>query len=198
MNKIFCIGSIAAGKTFFAKEYSIKNNLQYIDFDRTYDMSKIDQPKYISDYFNSLPDNFIIDNIPMSSDPVIRYYNFFQYANNNNVSVYMIFCSNPVAYLNRVYTSHRIFGLIDIKRITDEETMVEEFKYGNFRVFNDYSRSNLDIIRSFEEFIDEKIEYKVYDSFNRTFISIDEKYRRLEWLNTVNFDYKTFLSKENK
>jgi len=55
--KIFCAGSIGAGKTVFAENYSKTDNIPYICFDNTFNVAQSNNGNYVNEYLANLPNH---------------------------------------------------------------------------------------------------------------------------------------------
>ncbi len=112
INKIFVTGIFGVGKTFFAKNYSTKNNLPFIDFDKMFNYRSIDKYQARKILLN-LPEKFIIDAIPISDkNPYRRWDEFEKYEKQNNCLVICLYCPDDNAWRYRLNTKRSFINLI--------------------------------------------------------------------------------------
>jgi len=176
-NKIFVGGTNGSGKTTFVQNHISK--LQYVDFDRTFDMNCVCDFAYVQNYLNKLPERFIIDNIPwvylannVSFEPLSWYLAGKDY------SIIITVCSNPIEWLNRMFSSNRILGVLDVSKITDITKEIHLVNSACLEVFYGYAYFYYTML----QFLDDKyLKYKIFDSFTDEFITKEELYRRIDW-----------------
>lgn len=157
-DKIFITGLYGSGKSSYAKSYSLKFEIAYIDFDANFDYSKIRTDLTGSNFINKLPGKFIVDAIPFRFDVIkgLVIDPFLEYCKSNEVKIIAMICTDKKELVKRAVNSDRRIAMY----------IHMDFAYFYFRILPLYA--NLDI------------EY--YDSFTNEYISKQELDRRLEWI----------------
>lgn len=157
-DKIFVTGLYGSGKTSYAKLYSLKFGIDYIDFDANFDYTQIRTSFTGATFLSKLPARFIVDAIPFRFDTnkglVID--PFLEYCKINEVKIIAKLCTDRKELIKRAVNPNRLIAMY----------IYMDFAYFYFKILPLYKDLN--------------IEY--YDSFRNDYISKEELDRRTEWI----------------
>lgn len=159
-NKIFVTGISGAGKTTFSQNYSKNYNKRFIDFDNEWSYGSDPNEQY-NIIVKKYGDDFITDAIPYATtDGKLNFSNYYQ-ENKDDIKVVCLCCTNKEDFDNRILSKH--FGS-KVKSYSD----YHEFYFKTLK--NIYSNFNVDYI----------------DTSTNEYITEDELYKRLDWINSDN------------
>lgn len=153
-NKIFITGLTGSGKTTFAKEYSKKFNVKYVDFDENWGYNKSPIEEY-SKIVSIYPIEFVTDAIPY---PIIDdkflfldYYNLYK----NDIKIICLCCTDK----------NELYYRISLKKYKPNNILDE---------FNSFYFHTIKTLFSIFDMI-------YYDTYQNEFINKDELYKRITW-----------------
>ena len=169
-NKIFVTGLSGSGKTFFAKQYSKQFHVKYFDFDTNWKYQSSEEEEYHKT-IKKYPKKFITDAIPYTCTNnqlnFLNYYNKYK----NNIKIICICCTNKNQY---------------------DERLKNKFFKNKIQAYKDYNNFYFVTLKN----IFSKLNIEYFDSCTNEFISENELYKRIEWINENNI--KQLLKNELK
>ena len=155
-NKIFVTGVSGSGKTTFATKYSDEFNIKYIDFDLNWNYAAPSDENY-EKIIKEYSNEFIIDAIPFAqTNNRLKFLDYYE--ENNDIKIICICCTNKEEFDKRSKYNYIIQAYHEYNT----------FYFGAIK--NIYSKLN--------------IEY--FDSYTNEFISEDELFKRINWINDEN------------
>ena len=140
-NKIFLFGISGVGKTTFAKNYAQAYQLQYIDFDLHFGIVNHGwtsrNTNASKEFLAMLPERFITEFVPIAFVPIAignlsseeRYADFIEYAQNNDVQIVAMDCSDKVQHDARL--AQKNMSLLNLEPNTE---VIEFFKSKGLKV----------------------------------------------------------------
>ena len=157
--KVFFHGIYASGKTYCAKEYAIKKQITFINFDVTWDYKDKNCSLQTEKYLSQLPENFSIDAIPYD-DEQKGIGKFLEWAfDKSDVYIIVVFCSDEIEWFRR---------LREIKRKID----VDQFYIDRFYFVLMY---RIMCLKNYRNTV-------FYDTFKLEYVVFDEMLERLDWV----------------
>jgi hypothetical protein len=159
--KVFITGLYGSGKSTTAKTKF--TDLLYVDFDSTYDYSRLYVPDIDSEFLDKLPSDFVTDAIPPSLIPNFNYDRFLQYARNNKVKIICVICTNKEEWIKRA--------------------CIEKRKIPRYKAFVDYYKFYFNLLTLLSPY---GLQY--IDTYDNTQITLEELYRRINWIKPLS-DY---------
>jgi 2-polyprenyl-3-methyl-5-hydroxy-6-metoxy-1,4-benzoquinol methylase len=188
--KIFVTGLSGSGKTTFTKFFSVFYNILYFDFEANWGGYVETIENQYEKLIQKLPDEFIIDAIP------------YKYKIDNTLNSV---CMSNALELNLEGWSH-VYGRLnfldyyeknkdDIKIIcvccTNRQEFEKRLKFTyKIQAYNEYYNFYHLIIKK----IFSKLNIEYFDSYANEFISEEELYKRISWINEDNINA---IRKEN-
>lgn len=157
-SKVFVTGVYGSGKTLFALKYASIFKVKYINFDKYFNYSSLDQKvNAAKDLLNVLSDNFIADAIPVNFNFGFGYEDFLDYVSVNNVRVVCTVCPNPDIWKERAKLPSR--------------------KLQVYQGFVDYAKFYFSLLPLIAHL---PIEY--VDTCSNEFITKEQLYERISWI----------------
>ena len=155
--KVFITGVSGSGKTYYAKEYSKKYGLEYINYDNLY--SSPTPEGRAERIISRLSDKFVIDGIPVSTSMVTdELIPFFDYVKTNKIQIVCLYCSNRNRWLHRI---HNKFNF-------------DKDEGGLFRYFFAFYTKTVSMLKD--------LDMVFYDTFTNEYTDLEEMNKRIAWI----------------
>lgn len=156
--KIFITGLYGSGKTLLAQQYSNNYKVKYINFDKYFNYTSVDNKvNAAKDFLGILSDNFITDAIPANFNFGYGFEDFLEYVTLNKVVIICTICPNPEEWIKRA-------GL-DKRKMPKYQAFVDYVKYY-------YSLLNLL----------KHLPIVYVDTYTNEFITLEQLYERTVWI----------------
>jgi len=168
LKKYFITGMSCSGKTTYAKKLAEETSIPFINFDSHFDYNKSKNYDYVKKVYTDLPDKFIIDAVPFN----LGWNVFIEYIQeHDDIELIYNVCSNPITWCFRFMNK---FGFAENPSV---ETIKKTFHSG----FTQYYGLYYNTISA----ITGLVKYKIFDSFDNTYITTEELYKRIDWVKAI-------------
>ena len=157
--KIFITGVSGSGKTYYAKEYSERYGLEYINYDGLYSSpTPVGRAERI---ISHLLDKFVIDGIPVSTSMVTdELIPFFDYVKTNEIQIVCLYCSNKNRWLHRIRNKFNF----------------DKGESGLFMYLSSFYTKTVSMLKD--------LNMVFYDTFTNEYTDLEEMKNRMAWANS--------------